>query len=71
MAAFGRCVTELGIALTVGGNLPMRTRTLASTAQLELSRGQFAAAVAPGVLLMLLAAGATMLAHWLEREKRS
>ena len=71
MAAFGRCVTELGIALTVGGNLPLRTRTLASTAQLELSRGQFAAALAPGVLLMLLAAGATMLAHWLEREKRS
>lgn len=70
LAAFGRCVTELGIALTVGGNLPLHTRTLASTAQLELSRGRFAAAVAPGVLLLLLAAVATMLASWPEGDDR-
>lgn len=70
LAAFGRCITELGIAITVGGNLRLRTRTLPSTIQLEVSRGDFAAALAPGILLIVLACGAAMLTHWLSREAR-
>ncbi len=68
LAAFGRCFTELGIAITVGGNLKMRTRTLPSSIQLELGRGDFAAALAPGFLLLLLAAVAAMLTHRVSRE---
>ena len=71
LAAFGRCITELGIAITVGGNLRLRTRTLPSTIQLEVSRGDFAAALAPGILLLVLACGAAMLTHWLSREARA
>ncbi|MHC4493281.1 MAG: ABC transporter permease, partial [Planctomycetota bacterium] len=63
LAAFGRCITELGIAITVGGNLRLRTRTLPSTIQLEVGRGDFAAALAPGILLLVLACGAAMLTH--------
>ncbi|MCK6458814.1 MAG: ABC transporter permease [Planctomycetes bacterium] len=70
LAAFGRCFTELGIAITVGGNLKMRTRTLPSSIQLELGRGDFAAALAPGFLLLLLAAVAALLTHRLSREAR-
>jgi len=70
LAAFGRCITELGIAITVGGNLKLRTRTLPSTIQLELSRGDFAAALAPGVLLLLLACGAAVATHRLAKERR-
>jgi len=70
LAAFGRCVTELGIAITVGGNLKLRTRTLPSTIQLELGRGDFAAAVAPGLLLLVLACGAAVATHRLARERR-
>jgi tungstate transport system permease protein len=70
LAAFGRCFTELGIAITVGGNLKMRTRTLPSSIQLELGRGDFAAALAPGFLLLLLAAVAAMLTHRVSREAR-
>ncbi|MFQ5670142.1 MAG: ABC transporter permease [Acidobacteriota bacterium] len=70
LATFGRCVTELGIALTVGGNLAFRTRTLPATTQLELSRGRFAAALAPGILLLLMAAAVVIAAQWLEREDR-
>ena len=55
LAAVARCYAELGIATTVGGNIRMQTRTLASTIQLELSRGDFARAVACGTVLMLLA----------------
>jgi len=70
LAAFGRCFTELGIALTVGGNLKMRTRTLPSSIQLELGRGDFAAALAPGILLVLLACAAAVVTHRLSREAR-
>ena len=56
---------------TVGGNLRLRTRTLPSTIQLEVSRGDFAAALAPGILLLVLACGAAMLTHWLSREARA
>ena len=70
LAAFGRCLTELGIAITVGGNLRMRTRTLPSTIQLELSRGDFAGALAPGILLVLLACGAAVVTYRLAREDR-
>ncbi len=68
LAAFGRCITELGIAITVGGNLRMRTRTLPSTIQWELTRGNFAAALAPGLLLLGLACAAAVVTHRLSRE---
>lgn len=71
LAAFGRCITELGIAVTVGGNLLMRTRTLPSSIQFELSRGDFAKALAPGVVLLLLAAITAAIAHRLAREEEA
>ncbi len=55
LMAFARCFTELGVSITVGGNLEMRTRTLASTVVLDLSRGQFAEAMAPGLILIFIA----------------
>jgi len=63
LAAFGRCITERGIAVTVGGNLAMRTRTRPSTIQLRLSVGEFATALAPGILLHLLAGVAAVVTH--------
>ena len=71
LATFGRCITELGIAITIGGNLRMRTRTLPSTIQLELTRGDFAAALAPGFVLLLLACVVALLAYRLAREAKA
>ena len=70
LASFGRCITELGIAITVGGNLWMRTRTLPSSIQLELTRGNFARALAPGLLLLGLAALAAVITHFVSREAK-
>jgi tungstate transport system permease protein len=70
LAAFGRCITELGIAITVGGNLALRTRTLPSTIQLELTRGAFARALAPGLILLALACVAAVLTHRISGEVR-
>ncbi len=71
LAAFGRCLTELGIAITVGGNIALRTRTLPSAIQLEVSRGNFAKALAPGMVLLVLAGVAAVITHHLSRETKT
>lgn len=70
LAAFGRCFTELGIAVLVGGNLRHSTRTLASLIQLEVGRGELARALAPGLVLLAVAALASAVTQWLARESR-
>ena len=71
LAGFARCLSELGVVMTVGGNLEMRTRTLASTISLELRRGDFARGLACGVILLVLAVGTALLAHYLGKERRT
>ncbi len=56
-AAFARCVTELGVALLVGGNLRGETRTLTTAIALETSRGDFDRAMRLGWVLVALAVG--------------
>lgn len=70
LTAFARCFSELGVAVTVGGNLELGTRTLASTVVLDLSRGRFGAALAPGLILLLIALLVMLTARWIEREKQ-
>jgi len=55
LAAFARCVTELGIALMVGGNIEGKTRTLTTAIALETSKGDFDRAVSLGWVLVGLA----------------
>jgi len=72
LMGFARCFSELGVAIPVGGNLEMRTRTLASTIVLNLSKGEFGKAVAPALILMALAFLIASIAFFvLEREKTS
>lgn len=54
-AAFGAVVSEVGAAQMVGGNLLGETRVLTTAAVLATSRGQFALAIAFGLVLLLLA----------------
>lgn len=55
MAGFGAAISEVGAALLVGGNLQGETRVLTTAAVLEASRGRFAAALAFGAILLLIA----------------
>jgi len=70
LTAFARCVTELGIAMIVGGNIKFRTRTLATATALETSKGEFARGIALGTLLLVIALVVTALIGWLSREDR-
>lgn len=54
-AGFGRAVSEVGASLMVGGNIVGQTRILTTAIALESSRGDFALALALGMILLLLA----------------
>lgn len=70
LTAYARCVTELGIAMIVGGNIKHRTRTLATATALETSRGEFARGLALGLVLLAIALSVAVLLGWLSREER-
>ena len=55
MAAFGALISEVGAAMMVGGNIAGETRVLTTAAVLEASRGEFALAVALGLILLTVA----------------
>ncbi|MDP3767960.1 MAG: ABC transporter permease [Dehalococcoidia bacterium] len=54
MAGFGAAVSEVGASLMVGGNLSGETRVLTTAVVLEVSRGEFAPAIALSIILLVL-----------------
>jgi tungstate transport system permease protein len=54
-AGFGRLISELGIALMVGGNIRGATRTMTTAIALETSKGDFAFGLALGLILLAVA----------------
>ncbi|MEO8605884.1 MAG: ABC transporter permease, partial [bacterium] len=52
---FGRLISELGVALMVGGNIKDATRTMTTAIALETGKGEFALALALGFILLAAA----------------
>ncbi len=61
--AFGRAVSEVGVAMMVGGNIRGHTRTLTTAISLGIGRGDNAEAVALGIMLLVVALAVTFLAN--------
>jgi tungstate transport system permease protein len=55
IAGFGRVVSEVGVAMMLGGNIRMYTRTMTTAIALETSKGDFAFGLALGLILMFVA----------------
>jgi tungstate transport system permease protein len=75
-AAFARCITELGVALLVGGNLAgddvlRGTRTMTTAIATETSRGDFSRAIWLGIVLVALAVAVNLAAEALRRGEGS
>jgi len=68
LTALGRCMTELGIAMMVGGNIRERTRTLATAVAMETGRGDFGRGLAMGLVLVALALTLSVVVSSLARE---
>jgi tungstate transport system permease protein len=52
---FGRAISEVGIALMVGGNIRGYTRTLTTAISLETSKGAIELSMALGIILIMIA----------------
>jgi tungstate transport system permease protein len=55
IAAFSRILTEVGCSMMVGGNIMNVTRNIPTAIALETSKGDFAQAIALGLVLLILA----------------
>src|SRR5262249_274527 len=55
VTGFGRLISELGVALMVGGNILDSTRTMTTAIALEASKGEFAFGFALGLILLAVA----------------
>ncbi len=53
--AFGRAISEVGIAIMVGGNIKDFTRVITTAISLETSRGDIEFSMALGMILILIA----------------
>lgn len=61
VAAFGGIISEVGAVILVGGNIEGETRVLTTAIVLETRRGNFALALALGVILL----GLAFVTNWL------
>jgi tungstate transport system permease protein len=57
MAGFGGVISEIGASMMVGGNIKGQTRTLTTAMVLETGKGNFDAAIALSILLLVLVFG--------------
>ncbi len=67
VGGFNRAVSELGIALMIGGNIRGLTRVLTTTIALETSRGEVVLSIAIAVILMLTITGVNVAMHVVKR----
>lgn len=55
IAGFGRVLSEVGIAMILGGNIRGLTRTMTTAIAMETGKGEFSVALALGLVLMSVA----------------
>ena len=55
IAGFGRVISEVGVAMMLGGNIRGSTRTMTTSIALETSKGEFAFGLSLGIVLLSVA----------------
>lgn len=70
MAGFGAVISEVGASIMVGGNIPGQTRVLTTATILEVSKGEFANAMAFSLVLLALVYGVNATLTWLQQRGR-
>jgi len=68
IAGFGRVVSEVGVAMMLGGNIRGYTRTMTTAIALETSKGEFAFGMALGIVLMSVALFVNLFLAFLQRK---
>lgn len=70
MAGFGAVISEVGASLMVGGNILGQTRVLTTATVMETGRGNFALAIALGLILLVLVYGASLAITSIQQRSR-
>lgn len=70
VAGFGAVVSEVGAVMLVGGNILGETRVMTTAIVLETRKGNFAVAMALGLLLLLLAFAVNLVLTRLQQGER-
>jgi tungstate transport system permease protein len=60
VAAFGSIISEVGAVMLVGGNIAGKTRVLTTAIVLNTRQGEFALAIALGIILLIIAFAANV-----------
>jgi tungstate transport system permease protein len=53
--AFGRAISEVGVAMMIGGNIAGQTRVLTTAIALQTGMGDFGFSIALGIILLAIA----------------
>jgi tungstate transport system permease protein len=70
MAGFGAVISEVGAATMVGGNILGQTRVLTTAMVLETGKGDFAAAIALGIILLILVYAVNLVLTLIQQRRR-
>jgi tungstate transport system permease protein len=71
IAAFGRVISEIGVAMMLGGNARGFTRTMTTAMALEYDKGEFILAVALGIVLLLISLTMNILFRTIQGRSRT
>lgn len=67
--AFGRAISEVGLALMVGGNIKGFTRVLTTAISLETSKGDWELSMALGIILIFIALVVNILMNRIQQKR--
>lgn len=67
VVAFGRVISEVGVAMMLGGNIKGFTRTMTTAIALETSKGEFELGLALGIFLLAVAFLVNGALFWIQR----
>ncbi len=66
LMGFGRAVSEVGVAIMVGGNIAGYTRTLTTSIALGIGKGETASSIALGIILLFMAMVVSIIVNLLQ-----
>lgn len=69
IAGFGRVISEVGVAMMLGGNIRGYTRTMTTAIAVETSKGEFAFGLALGIILIAVAFGINVAFHFAQETR--
>lgn len=70
LAGFGRAIAEVGAVMIVGGNIEHSTRTMTTSIQMEISKGNLELAMALGIILLVLSLSINILMQYVKKRFR-